>query len=321
MLYLHKPAKYHSLNKQRGVVIVVALFIVALVAAISYVVLARLSRDTVRTTLILRNIEAENIAQGSIAWAMNELSENWQRHIQNPNARVDKMPLFSPIQTVNGYKVNSIIYDMQMRFNLNSVTTPEAQASFKRLILAVYPEFTEGKAQEVILALNDWFSPKREGQNEFDRYYLERVPPYRPAHQPMLSPSELRLVKGVTPALFNALQPYITALPPKVLFNIVTAPPQVLMTLAPNLSFSTAKTLQELFSQAANVTKEAFSNMDVVRNNQLNLDNVAFISNYFLVETTVAIEDQVLLLYTLLERGEKDKKTIVRVVWQSKGTW
>jgi len=40
-----------SLKRQQGVVIVIALFVVGLVATMSYVMLARLARDTERTAL------------------------------------------------------------------------------------------------------------------------------------------------------------------------------------------------------------------------------------------------------------------------------
>jgi type II secretory pathway component PulK len=50
-------------KEQQGVVIVIALFIVALVATMAYAMMVRIERDTRRTSLILRNTQAEFYAQ------------------------------------------------------------------------------------------------------------------------------------------------------------------------------------------------------------------------------------------------------------------
>jgi len=325
MLSLHNQIqishrnRHPSLKKQQGVVIVVALFIVALVATISYVMLIRLQRDTERTSLIVRNVQADLYAQGSLAWAIDVLRNNLEKKKQNQ--RVDFLPIQSPVDKVNGFRIASTIYDMQARYNLNLLAKPENQGNFQRLIRAVLPKFTEENAQTVARAVADWVNTKNAGQSEYDRYYNERNPPYRAAHRLMVNGSELRLVKGMTTELFVALQPYVTALPAEANFNILTARPEVLMTLNANLTLSNAKTLQEAISRAAIISKEALANLDLVKNYNISLDQVTLTSSYFLVETTVSIEDQVLLLYTLLERSENNGRAVLRIVWQSKGIW
>ena len=117
-----------SLKRQQGVVIVVALFIVALVATMAYMMMSRFSRDTLRTSLILRNTQAEFYARGSIVWAIDQLRTNWEK--RKPNQIVDVMPVKSPVIDVNGYKISSTIYDMQARFNLNNLNNANAQKRF-----------------------------------------------------------------------------------------------------------------------------------------------------------------------------------------------
>src|SRR5258708_1218566 len=121
MLFQPSQVRLHSSHPsrshQQGVVIVVALFIVALVATMAYVMMARLERDTRCTTLILRDTQAEFYAQGSIAWAMDQLRNNWEK--QKPNQLVDITPITSPVMNENGYRIVSTIYDMQARYNLN----------------------------------------------------------------------------------------------------------------------------------------------------------------------------------------------------------
>jgi len=323
MSYLHDPIKLHrvrpSIRREQGVVIVLALFMVALVAAIAYIMMMRLQRDTERTMLILRDTQAEFYAQGSIVWAIDVLQKNLDK--QKPNQRVDIVPIQSPVNVVNGYQISSVIYDMQGRFNLNSLDQPETYANFRRLIRAVVPNIAEDKAQEIARAVGDWISSARSDQTEFNRYYLGLPLPYRAAHRLMLSSSELRLVKGMTPALFAALQPYVVALPYGTSMNIQSAPAPVLLTLSPNMTLDAAKNLQDLLQRSPVTSKEALTNLDMIRNLNISTDKLTITSSYFLVETVVSIEKQRILLYTLLERTLKNNRATLRIVWQSKGIW
>ncbi|EKD71203.1 MAG: type II secretory pathway protein LspK [uncultured bacterium] len=307
-----------SHKKQQGVVIVVALFIVALVATMAYIMMSRLARDTRQTTLILRNVQAENYAQGSIAWARDHLKNDFER--QKPKQMIDPVPIQSPIKEVDGYKISSKIDDLQARFNLNNLTDAEAQRDFVRLIRAVSPAINQEQAQQLTRAIADWITPIT-ADNEFSKYYLSLSKPYRTAHRAMQSITELRLVKGMTPALYQALEPFVAALPPPTLINLQTASAEVLMTLSPDMTLDTAKAIQQLQKTALITSTEAFYNLDIVKNNHLPSNKLTAISNYFLVQTEVTIENQRLLIYTLLERKTNGNQATVSILSQSKGTW
>jgi general secretion pathway protein K len=291
----------------------------------AYVMMSRLERDTRRTTLLLRNTQAEFYAQGSIFWAEEALRANVERQKGKPNTLVDLIPIKSPVNEVNGYKIVSTIYDMQSRFNLNNLQKPEVQADFKRLLQAVEPRITEQNAQEIALAVTDWVTPAQ-AQTDNSKYYLNLSPPYRAPHELMVSASELQLVKGMTPTLYHALQPYITALPKETLINAQTAPSPVLVTLAPTVTLTVAKTIEQLRMQNPIVSPEAFASLDIMKNHHISAEKITTTSNYFLLETDVTIENQHVLLYTLLERttNANDGKTnegkaAFNILWQSKG--
>lgn len=311
-----------SLNKirqshkaQQGVVLVVALFIVALVAVMAYVMMSRLERDTRRTSLILRNVEAEYLAQGSIAWAMDQLRKDWEQ--QKKDTIIDPMPIQSPVLNVNGYKIFSTIDDLQARFNLNNVNNPQTQADFARLLCIVYPRLKEEEARSIALATYEWITNKHE-ENKYDAELLA----YRSAHRLMLSVSEWQLVQGVTPELYNALQPYITALPVTTPVNVQSALAPVLTTLSPSMTLETAQTIEKARAQTPFTNMQSFLNLDVMKNHNMpNIEEKATIfSSYFLVATNVSIEKQQLLLYTLLERNTKNGKADVHILWQSKSS-
>ena len=296
----------------------VALFIVALVATMAYVMMARLERDTRRTSMILRNTQAELLAQGSIAWAMDTLVMNWEK--QKPNQLVDVTPMQMPIENIDGFNISATIYDMQGKFNLNSLGSLDAGAGFDKLIREIDPKMPEDEVRQIVRGVSDWLSPADQ-QNEFSKYYAQLPQPYGAAHRDMLSISELRMVKGMTPALYNALTPYVTALPANAALNIQTASAPVIATLSPSLTLPVAASIVELRAQHPFTSVKVFSDLDIVKNHQIPTSKLTVVSSYFLVETNVAIENQHVLIYTLMERAVKEKNAKINIVWQSKGIW
>lgn len=307
-----------SLNRQKGVVIVVALFIVAIVATMAYVMMTRAQRDTERTSLLLHATQAEFYAEGSIAWAKDQLKNDWET--RKNNQIIDAIPLKSTTNEINNYTISSTIYDLQSRFNLNQLKDGNAQLAFKRLIQSVDPKLADANAQQIILAIVDWIAPTTQ-ESEYSKYYMNLPEPYRAAHKPMLSESELQLVKGVTPELYAALQPNVIALPDSTLINVQTASPEVLMTLSPDMSLESAQAIDKIRKETPLVTTQAFAGLDIVKNHQITADKITVSSNYFLVETDVKIAQQHALIYTLLERATSGEKATTRIVWQSKSVW
>jgi general secretion pathway protein K len=305
--------KRMSLKHQQGVVIVVALFFVALVVSMAALMMSRLERDTHRTQLLLRNTQAEFYAQGAIAWAIEQLRSNLEK--QKPDVRVDIFPLELPVKEVNGYKISTIITDMQARFNLNNLMNTDAQKDFQHLLKIVAPQITETQAQEIIKAIVDWILPGQQ-QNELNKYYMSLSPPYRAAHRAMISVSELRLVKGMSPELYHALEPYVTALPETTLINVQTALAPVIAALSPTMTLETGLAIEKLRAQTVIASTQAFLSLDLVKNHHIPSDRITVVSRYFLVKTTVTIEKQRVVLYTLLDRPEN--KSPISVVWQSK---
>ena len=90
-------------------------------------------------------------------------------------------------------------------------------------------------------ALQDWIdadiNTRFPDGAEDDVYLLEDLP-YRAANRPVVSISELRLVKGFTPEVIAVLEPHVTALPEETVININTATPAVLRALHQELDDS-----------------------------------------------------------------------------------
>jgi general secretion pathway protein K len=304
-----------SLAHQRGAVLVVALFFVALTVTLSYFMMSELEKDTRRTGLLLRNIQADLYAQGSIAWAKQQLHDDIIN--QKTSKPVDLLPLKSPDNEVGGYHISSIIEDAQSRVNVNGLLDLKTQSTFKRLLKIVAPQINEEQSQQIVQAVVDWITPGQK-QNEYSKYYLSLSTPYRAAHRNMVSSSELQLVKGMSPSLFTALKPYVIALPETSLINIQTAAPAVIAALGENMTMETGNVIAHLRAQSPITSVADFSALEVAKNHDVPTDQLTTISNYFLLETKVRIEKQQLVLYTLLERDNTHGKGDVDVVCQSK---
>lgn len=308
----------HSLKRQQGVVIVVALFIVALTAVMAYYMMARLERDVVRTELLLHHVQAENEVQGSIAWAMDQLRHNWVS--RKNNRLVDVMPMRSPVNDENGYQIRTVIYDMQGRFNLNNISSSEAQAGFLNLVHQVAPAISNEQTVALTKAIIDWITPGQQ-QNSYYQYYIAKTPSYRASHQPLLTLGELRRVKELPSSLLAMLEPYVVALPVGTLVNVQTASAEVLLTIHPSMKWGVAKAIVQARATNPLLTNEDFFKLDVIKNNHIITNQLTTVSQYFLVETDVKIGKQNIVIYTLLARATTNTSATLRVLWQSKGVW
>ncbi|MBX6421012.1 MAG: type II secretion system minor pseudopilin GspK [Nevskia sp.] len=237
-------------RQQRGIALITAIFVVAL-ASIAAVAMFEATAIAVRRTTFLSESEAEWwFADGIESWVKEVLILDEQQNQTDGLGDLWAQPVPGlPIGDEKGNIGNASGYieDLQGRFNLNNLGTTNPQqlqlylSQFQRL-LDNLPNFDASDYRGVGTAIHDWIDADSEpsgpgGAEDVD--YLSLDPPYRAANQPLHSTSELLLIKGVTPQLFNALAPYVTALPATATgtpINVNTAPEPVLRALAPDLN-------------------------------------------------------------------------------------
>jgi type II secretory pathway component PulK len=118
--------------------------------------------------------------------------------------------------------------DEESRINLNTASLT-VLANLLEKAGGLKPE----AARQVAAAIIDWRdtdSTISEGGGAETGYYLTLQPPYQCKNAPFDVPEELLLVKGVNPAIFSRLKPYITVWGEGQV-NINTAPFNVLLAL------------------------------------------------------------------------------------------
>ncbi|MBM4227080.1 MAG: general secretion pathway protein GspK [Gammaproteobacteria bacterium] len=141
-----------------------------------------------------------------------------------------------------------------------------------------------------IQAIIDWVDPDSETRfpnGAEDDYYSRQKPAYRTANRPFASVHELRLVKGMTDEIFERLAPFVVCLPNATPLNVNTAPKEVLMSLGPAVSSSTATVLIRARETQPFMTLDAFRKHPLLQYAQLEAGDLALASDFFELRTTV----------------------------------
>ena len=188
-----------SVRAQQGVALVTALVIVALTATAAALLINQQQLHIRRSANLFNSEQAQQYVLGAEAWAMRTLSQDrLDNDVDSLNE--DWATVLPPID-IPGGAVTGYIVDLQGALNLNGLLKSgkvDAIALERTQRLLGYAELDGGS---VVQALIDWLDaniePAGPGGAE-DDFYLGLEQPYRAANRPMVSISELRLVRGVT---------------------------------------------------------------------------------------------------------------------------
>ncbi len=223
-----KPRRPHS-TRQRGTAIITALLVVLLAASVAAFLLAQQSHALTRTARATERAQAMLFVQPLLQWARASLFE-----FQKNTKVVDLTQRWAqPIgaQPIEGALATGFFRDETGLFNVNNLVNDDGRqnpadvAVFKQLLanLELNPDLAS--------AVADWID--KDDETSFpggaeDQAYLALPQPYRAANQRVLQIEELHSVRGIEPATFNKLKPFITALPTRSKININTAPREIL---------------------------------------------------------------------------------------------
>ncbi len=222
-------------RSQGGAALLIALFVLA----VAMVVVTGLSKSA-----IIAARRAENQLLADQAWyyliGVEELAiellkfKRRERDAATDAATDDALPAMAPLELSGRYATDHgwiafDVVDIQGRFNLNSLrpTGPPTvqpdvpnnleQRRFVRLLRSLDGVEVElDQAIALTEALLDWLDGDQleTGFSGAELpYYSDQSPPYRTADGAMRDVSELLLVSGMTPELFQALEPLVTVWP------------------------------------------------------------------------------------------------------------
>ncbi len=287
-----------SHRKQQGVALVTALLVVALATTLAVSMAHHMQMDIRRTGNLLATERGYQYARGLELWAIAALELDAQESADHDSRR-EPWASELPVVELDEGRLSGRMEDLDGRFNLNNLVIngrrdAEQLAMFQRLLTAL--ELDPNLANRCV----DWMDmdTTMESDGAEDDSYGRLRQPYRAANAPFVDLSELRLVQGVTPQVFNQLAPHVSVIPvatQATAVNVNTATVEVLMALHPLITRPIAESLYQ--EGRANFESEtAFLNHSELRvhfqtlsllssTNRISLD-----SNYFLARGLIEID-------------------------------
>ncbi|MDJ0700532.1 MAG: type II secretion system minor pseudopilin GspK [Woeseiaceae bacterium] len=286
-------------RRHRGVALITAILVTALAGSVAASLAWDNALDVRRTMVQLHRDQAIQVALGAENWVANilrdDLSDTQTDHLGEVWAQ--DLPPFP----IDGGELYGKIDDLQGRFNVNNLVDQNGEIDtdsleqFQRLLVAVGldPRFAGLAA--------DWIDSDRDPSfpdGAEDSIYTGITPGYRSPNQALTSATELAALEGMEKEMFDALAPYIVALPGRTVLNVNTAPGPVLQSLDESMTAADAERLigereGEGFVDIVN-TFSAFSDVDV---NELGEN-----SDYFQLMVVVRIDTVRITYYSVLQR-------------------
>lgn len=322
---------------KKGGALISALFITAL-AAILATALAMQQRLLIHEGSLIIDADQDYLnLQGEQLTAKNYIV-SYVQQFATQNAMQSFVPLVMELPTVkiNNTTIGGHIENEQGKFNVNDLQSFQNQWRFVALLRAVDTAVSSAQALAIAKSITAWMTTGSD-----DQYYLSLHPAYRSSQTQMANTSELRLIKGVTPAIFQAVEPYVTALPENMMSMIPVTSPQpsqpappsaltvsgiaidvnaasapVLLTLNPTVTLAQAQDIVNCRQQQGGFTNTQLFMTQCAKG--MTLNNITVQSRYFSVHSSgIAARSIVQLKSLLVTQMRKNNTLKVQTVWQS----
>jgi len=188
------------IRQQRGAALLLVLWLVVLLTGVIAVFALGARTEALQGHALARGAAARYAAEAGIEVAAY--------HLQNPDGDARWVPDGRPIEfNYAGERVRVVVVDESAKVDLN-IATPELLAG---LMQALGVDFE--RSRRIAGAIADWRDGddllNAEGGAEDPQYAAAKLP-YGAKDRPFETLSELRLVLGMDPALFEKMRPYVT---------------------------------------------------------------------------------------------------------------
>jgi general secretion pathway protein K len=309
-------------RSRAGVALILALLVVTIltITVVPFVYDGRVEQAVAAN--LYTSLQASYLATGGVVLAEAVLRDDLKTDASG-NQRVDYLGerwarLASVPIAAGGGGVQVVISDERGKLPLSAVAqgaqTAQWRAALQRLLIMV-AKVEAGEAEGLMEALVDWVDPPNEvtgsGGAE-DAYDQSLDPPGEAADAPLQTVAELRLIRGWTGKIVDAIAPFLTVYPPNAAqINPNTAPREVLVAIG----------LDESQADSAEKMREdqPFRSVDDLRNrtgiNTANIPPLVFQSEYFGVTSTGGFRDSVYIVRAVLQRRQAGPA--VRHYWRA----
>ena len=301
-----------GINRQDGVAIITALLIVAIATTVSITISTRLQLDVRRTGNIIAGDQAYLYTLAAESWSQRILRDDRQDN-ETDHLGEDWAIELPPIPVDGGFILGKLT-DMQSCFNLNNLLdanadTSQSRVRLERLLtnLGIDKDYAQGIIDWID---NDLQTTIPDGAE--DVYYMNLEQPYRTANTPMLSVSELRLIKGFEDTeVYNTLLPHVCAYGVNTPINVNTASAEVLRSLADDLTDSEVEKIIEQRSETAFNTINEFTSFNDLKKKITSTEGLSVDTEYFMLTTESTIGQVRVISYSLIHRTSDASTTVV----------
>ncbi|MEK7773474.1 MAG: type II secretion system minor pseudopilin GspK [Deltaproteobacteria bacterium] len=290
------------ISSQKGIALVVTLLITAMLVAVVTEIVYAVHLSASMTEAFADAQRASILAEGGVDLAALSISETFKDKAYvyfTPDEAKRRLP-------AGGGWLDIRVEDEQGKFPLNSIVyqsggiNEEKYAAFRRLLSSLrLPE-------ELADSMADWIDindEPRPGGAESRGFYGLLNPPYEAKNAPFDSVDEALLVRGVTPAVFKKLSPYVTVYTDG-LVNVNTAPREVIMALSGDITADMAQRVVDYRE------KEPFKDVSEIRN-VMGLETIGFslqgaitvTSGYFRIYSRAIAGEGIRDVEAVVERG------------------
>lgn len=285
---------------QRGIALVAALLMAALVAILATALISRQELDIRRT--------ANTIHTGQ-SLVLTRAMENWAAVLLGRTSEGEELQYLDrtlPPTSVAGGQIKGSMEDCQGLFNINNLALgskdhqEQSRLQFRRLLNSCDLPI------ELEYDLTEWLHNTRE--DYFAGEYEEST-----TRKSMVTASEIRQIEGFSGKSFETcLQPVLRALPEATSVNVNTAPARVLASLADNLDMETAEMLVNSRPEEGYNKVDEFLEQDLLAGTGLQGDFLTVNSNYFMVHSEATVGQGQISLYSLLRKRGEDIQVLRR---------
>lgn len=299
-------------RKQNGSALLTAIFIAAIAAVVATTLMVTNQLLIRADESIVNTDQRYLILQGMEIAVKNEI----KKEIGNPVAQLPTA--LTPVE-IDGMTVRAKIDSEDGKFNLNDLENPKNQLYFVSLLKNTIPNMSTQEDVTIADAITNWITNTKD-----NTYYAKQDPSYQSSRELFTHISELPLIRGITPAIYETMKPYITALPANtgssglttVDINAVSAP--VLSAINPGLTLTHAQNILNCRNHMGMITNlEAFTQECVVPEGISSLSNVNTTSTYFLSHIVGRKKLRSLRLTALFITVPQKNNTLnVNTMWQ-----
>jgi len=317
---------------QTGAALILAMLIVALVSAVAVAMGGDYQLQLRRASNHQLLSQARHYLLGGEQLAMLALKTDAEQD-SDLDGLTDIWAQQAQPYPVDGGWLYGRVTDLQGRFNINSllvglsldgqqpVPYTDAQRRFVNLLRSFEQlPLSRPEAIEMTEAVIDWLDNNQDptgfGGKE-DSYYVRENVTYRVADAPMVSPSELRAVGGMSDELWQLLQPHVSVWPMDAkALNINTLSAHVLASLNPGeqpLEMEVAQAwVEEL--QAQPIDDLTIFIQDARWASPLAQEGLALKSEYFRYDGQVSLGESKMEMHSVLHRSGTEIAVIRRAL-------